>query len=271
MTDEGVEKVREKQDLKKIDNYVILGDIVISENEKLFLSVHYKCRNRQKMSKVDIETEVTKLGIKHCYEKMNQGDEIEKMNDENIAEALKELDEEKQREKMERLLMSANDLNLGNIRPTELKYNTRVIPPVRATSISEAAITSQEEEVRRCLQNYFQAVVEDTVLTESEEAGRKSIVDRVKKKEILITFTDKDARVVVCKPDKYREAAKIHIEKDQEVDWTEVKPTINKMNKTAQQLVQMFNIGQNGSSSQAGRVNKAVICKDTAPPPISFL
>ena len=43
------------------------------------------------------------------------------------------------------------------------------------------------------------------------------------------------------------------------------------MNRTAKQLVKMFNIGQEGSSGVIGRVNKAVITKDVAPPPNSFL
>ena len=33
----------------------------------------------------------------------------------------------------------------------------------------------------------------------------------------------------------------------------------------------MFNIGQEGSSGSIGRINKAVITQDVAPPPISFL
>ena len=62
--------------------------------------------------------------------------------------------------------MSNNVVNLRNIHPTELKFNTRVIPPVMSTSNSEAAITNQEEEVRRSLNNYFKAVIKQRAETE---------------------------------------------------------------------------------------------------------
>ena len=97
------------------------------------------------MSKVEIEVQVSRLGTKHRWEKMCQGDDIEKLDDDEIAEALKELEKEKERDKLEKKVMANNDLNLVNTRPTELKFNTRVIPPVMATSNSEAAITNQEE------------------------------------------------------------------------------------------------------------------------------
>ena len=41
----------------------------------------------------------------------------------------------------------------------------------------------------------------------------------------------------------YRETAQVHISKDTEVGWSEVNPMIVTMNRTAKQLVQMFNNG----------------------------
>ena len=89
--------------------------------------------------------------------------------------------------------------------------------------------------------------------------------------EILITFTDKDGRVVVCPPATYIEAAQVLISKDEEVSWEQLKPTENLMNRTVKCIVKMFNIGEEGSRSQQDKINKAVVTKDTPAPNVSFL
>ena len=43
------------------------------------------------------------------------------------------------------------------------------------------------------------------------------------------------------------------------------------MNRTAKQIVKMFDIGGEGSDSLKGRIMKGITCKDTDPPPVSFL
>ena len=52
----------------------------------------------------------------------------------------------------------------------------------------------------------------------------------------MITFTDKDSKVVVCKPEIYIEVAKVHLEKDEKVDWSILKPTELLMNRTATRI-----------------------------------
>ena len=95
--------------------------------------------------------------------------------------------------------------------------------------------------------------------------------ERVRRGEILLTFTDKDSRVVVCQPESCSEAAKVHLEKDVPVTWDKVPETITLMNRTARSVVKMFRIGEEGSESQRDRITKAVITPDTSPPAVSFL
>ena len=47
---EKLETIAAEQKLEKVENYVVLGDIEITEVEKEFLKVHYKCRQLQKMT-----------------------------------------------------------------------------------------------------------------------------------------------------------------------------------------------------------------------------
>ena len=93
----------------------------------------------------------TKVGVKNRYEKMGQGDEVEEISDDEIVKALKKLDEERNREREERKVFRNGDLNLDGVRPTDLKQNTRVNPPLEVTHKSEAAILVQQDSIRRCI------------------------------------------------------------------------------------------------------------------------
>ena len=89
--------------------------------------------------------------------------------------------------------------------------------------------------------------------------------------EIVIYFMDKDSRVVISTPETYKKAAMVHIAKDEEVEWSEVERITTLMNRTSKQIVKMFDVGGEGSDSQKGRIVKGITCKDTDPPPVSFL
>ena len=47
------------------------------------------------MIKVEIETEVSKLGTTHKYEKMGQGDDLEGLSQDELIEEIKQLDQER--------------------------------------------------------------------------------------------------------------------------------------------------------------------------------
>ena len=93
----------------------------------------------------EIYVEVNKLGVKNRYEKMNHGDQLEDLTDEEIIKELKRLDNERDREREERMTFRNGDINLRKVRPTDLKQNLRINPPMEATAKSEAAIVNQQE------------------------------------------------------------------------------------------------------------------------------
>ena len=171
----------------------------------------------------------------------------------------------------DRKVLKDGDINLRKLRPTEMKQNTRIIPPMEATVTSEAAIITQEDAVRRCIADYYSNCGDQSVLTEKELKGQKLISARVRKKEILVTYTDKDGRVVLCKPETYRRAAMVHISKDQPCEWSEVEKVTSLMNRTARQLLKVFEVGKDGSNGSRDRIVKASVTNDTNPPPVSFL
>ena len=107
-------------------------------------------------------------------------------------------------------------------------------------------------------------------LTKDEQIGKKRLSKRVKDYQIMITFTDKDSRVVICSPNDYNCAARVHIEKDDEVNHSVIKLTISLMNRISKQLVKMFNVGTSESQSNQNRINKAVTLKETNVSILSF-
>ena len=151
-----------------------------------------------------MEAEITKLGTKHRYEKMCQGDTVKIMSESEMIAALKEIDKERERERLERQVLKDGDFDLSRIRPTEMKFNTRIHPPNEATSSSEAAIKVHEDAIRRCIVKYISDTTQDTILSDKERIGKESIKKRIADGEVLLTFTDKDGQSVLCSPSIYQ-------------------------------------------------------------------
>ena len=63
-TDNILEEI-ETSHLEKPPNFIVLDDIELDEEEKEYLDVHFKCREFSKLENIDVNIEVTKLGIKH--------------------------------------------------------------------------------------------------------------------------------------------------------------------------------------------------------------
>ena len=211
----------------------------------------------------EIDAEIIKLGTKHRYELMGLGDEVENMTKEERTEHLKETDRQRQQDRRDRQIVQDKKVDFGLIRPSEMTFNTRTLPPVEATRKAEAAILVQGESIKRTVTEHMKKTEQETVLTDVQEKGRRRLAKRVKDGQILITYTDKDARTVICTPDDYKQAARVHTSKDMEVEWSILEPTITRMNRTAKAVVRMFRVGQGGSQSQRDRINKAVITQDT--------
>ena len=72
-----------------------------------------------------------------------------------MEEALKELDTERERDMLDKQIVRGSVVDFSKVAPTELKFNTRVNPPVESTIKSEAAILVQSDALRRCMDEYM--------------------------------------------------------------------------------------------------------------------
>ena len=63
----------------------------------------------------------------------------------------KELDAEREREKLDKQIVKDKVVDFTKVIPTEMKFNTRVHPPVEPTGKSDAAILVQSDALRKCI------------------------------------------------------------------------------------------------------------------------
>ena len=117
---------------------------------------------------------------------MSHGDEMENLSEADLIEALKELEAEKDRERIEKQILQPTDINLKNIRPTDLKFSTRINPPSEATKKVEAEILVQSNIIRRHVDRYLDSTIETSIFDSKEQEGKESIVKRVKNGELLV-------------------------------------------------------------------------------------
>jgi hypothetical protein len=275
--DDDIEREETARDKIKEPNYMVIGDVTLDQDEVAFLSVHYKCRDHVEITERDTETEAEKLATKHRYDKMREGDEMEEMEEDEARDARKKLDEDRKKEQEERKILKGNSLDLTRVRTTDFPTNTRVYPPRAATNISEAKIQVQKDAIMKVNRKHIKTQYDETgeivtsVLTAQETRGKIKIRDRVKKGEILITFTDKSGKTVVTTPDVYKKAAAVHLDKDEKVGWECLKKTETLMNRLARQLAKIFNLGKGEGDRQRDRINSALKSVDVAPPMVSFM
>ena len=145
-----------------------------------------------------------------------------------------------------------------------------MIPPTEATRKTEAAIVVQEEMIKEYIDNFKSQNEYASLLTERESEGRRKLSERVRRGEIIVSYTDKDSRVIVNKPSTFITAVEVHLNKDRKIDWSEVDPSTKLMNRTARALARMFRIGEDGTSGQQLRITQAITTSDTSPRTVSF-
>ena len=85
---------------------------------------------------------------------------------------------------------------------------------------------------------------------------------------MVVIPTDKSGKLKLMTKDTYREAAKEHIDKDEEVEWKQVKKTEDTANRIAKSMGRILRMGQ--ARNQIYGMMKALITKDSAPPKVNF-
>ena len=245
-----------KEDLEpqpSADPMVCDSRILLDKNEMAFLRKGPKFMVRQKTRLNDFKTDLEKMSVKQKYEESNEEPNVSHISDSGATRNLSETDKEMKRN-VDIITAKANlfydkdnnCLNLNKCRATDYKFNRMVHLP-RPQSASRETL----HEVRKVeMLNIFTEVTGltdqtggesnstvknrdnrskaskksclDSNLSKSEVAGMLSLQERVKRKEIIITETDKSGKFAVLNYDQYLSSGLKHTKNDCEIDWNEV-------------------------------------------------
>ena len=94
---------------------------------------------------------------------------------------------------MEEKVKRKSEIDLKHIKPTDLKNNVRIYPPVEATKHSEAAILTQEHAIRECMMDYYL----NNPDAKTPLVLREGDWDRDRIWRILFTAAERRANIVV--------------------------------------------------------------------------
>ena len=156
---------------------------------------------------------------------------------------------------------------MGRIPASNMKYNTRVTIPEPAEGAQEIKIQLLKDKIVSTTRDHLEHNKDKDNLTKQERRGKKKIKERLKEQNLVIIPTDKSGKLTLMSKDLYREAAKEHIDKDEEVEWRQVKKTEDAANRISRSIGKIFRMGK--ARNQVDSMIRTLITKDRAPPKIT--
>ena len=203
---------------------VIVGEIILSEEEISVLAKGPKFTLRNILDKGNYLEEVEKAYIKEKYNR------IGKTEKDGIV--LEERDKDSEwLDKKQSLIydFEEKNINFGRAKPTGWKGNKRVTLPKGGSAQLEGFLEVRRRQAVKiydaCLKILGQDEDGDRVklenLTAKDRRGLESLKRRVKEKEIIVCRTDKSGRFAVLSREQYIKAGEAHTDKDLEVELEE--------------------------------------------------
>ena len=173
--------------------------------------------------------------------------------DTNLSQVSNDSELEREAEKNEarsRMVYSKEEKNLdmGNLRATDYKYNRYVHLPKPKTAEDEALHEIRKAEsmkVFKRVKKQLEEKQEISNLTKAELRGLKSLQSRVNKGEIVVTETDKSKRFCVLTKQQYIDSGKKHTKNDTEVPPSVLKSMQTVTNAHCKWIREIFGVGTN--------------------------
>ena len=225
------------------------GDVSLNQKELAALSLPPKFAVYSKIDEARCEAEVEKglAKLRWSLRKREQraGDECE----EQIS-----------------FRTGANKFDFRHMRATELPFNTRITLPKSAEEGIEIKMQELKRELKKVTTDIKSGVIGDSNMTLEQRQGVKSLVSRVKDKEIVVFQTDKSGRFSVDSPDNYRDSILPHIGMDPEVDETEMHEIENVLNAHGISWTRILTAG--GYTGHEKRIRENMVGRNVSAPPL---
>ena len=172
------------------------GHVQLDENEECVLSLPPKFAMYDEIKVSKCEAEIEKGMAKLRWNRWKEEDE------QNNREYAYDID--------------SNTMNFRKMRPTEMKYNKRVILPNAMEEEEEIKAMNLKNELMKEVKEYCEkneGKMNMSNLNKKEKKGLKSLKKK-SKNNIIIAPTDKSSKFIIDTKENYMEAMKEHVEKD---------------------------------------------------------
>ena len=201
---------------------ITVGEIELSDDEKMVLSLHNKFSVLENLKPGDIDADIEASIAKLRMEKKKEKD-YEDYTPEERAE-----DEELGAKNRMVFNPSEKTFDCRKRRVTDLKECARITLPGPLSPDEESKIEVRKRTHKEIFNKYRikhtnKKGEQKSNLTKNEQAGLKSLLKRIKNEEIMVVKTDKSGKFIVTTPEKYIEMGKEHTDKDIEVGWEQVR------------------------------------------------
>ena len=217
---------------------LVIGNVELSEDEKAILKLHNKFSIFEKLKPGGLDVEQEASIAKLCME-TRKHKEYQDYTPEEKSE-YKEIDSKT------RMVFDPKEKVFDNRkrRVTDIRECTRITlaqppDPEEESRIDVRKRTQKEAYEKFRKKNTNLKGEQKSNLTKAEEKGLKSLQKRINDEEIVVLKADKSSRFVVTTLENYLEMGREHTDKDEEVDWEEVKNMERKINfhTTAWELI----------------------------------
>ena len=257
VTDNQVEEEKERRNWDQGTNYLVLDDIQLSVDEVAYLNLPGKFREFEPATKFDMEVELEVHGCKQRWD-LSTRREVEEVEEGEEKKTTEEVEEELNKRREEKNKAGeiydeeTKKLDMSKLKVNQLKKNPRVFEPKAANIEDDIKLEGQRLEVLRVCEDLLQdpTLGEEgrrphrSNLSPEERRGKRSLQMRIKDGELLVYPTDKSGKMVVSLPSTYKEAAKVHLEKDEEVTWDELSKVEVLINRHTTALRKVLSIGE---------------------------
>ena len=162
-------------------------------------------------------------------------------------------------------------IDFRKFRSTDLPFNSRIIVPPPLDNETEIALQNLKRNLNQCTERYVKSAGNHatTNLTPEQQKGLESLVEKKKKKEIVIFETDKSKRFACDTTDNYKLLGETHVSNDEVVTIAETKRFEKEINAHTEMWLRILNAG--AKTGHYDRIKTSMKTKNNPPAPLSIL
>ena len=278
-------KIRREENKKVIDWDQVEAKTIgieLTQEEKNILKLPPKFSILDKLDKEEMELQIETANAKLRYNRADDNENIDnKMTREDIKEEEKgRYDEDDEKSKKEIMRMDAEStevynrvtktVNVTKLRSTNVTNNKKVVLPKSLHPIREAEIQIRKNAFMKDFEDYTKDNCDEynnqeSNLTSRDRRGIKKLKERIKKKEIVFTPSDKTGSLIAMEMGEYIRMGTEFTNKDKKINDHEIEENQRKLKAHASAWGKILKAGEQWGHEERIRRNNINHGKSIAP------